>query len=88
MCFFCGFQCNFHVGRGTFQIDLFPQVLSPKSLFISLVFRTCYMLHPTLSSLFDHTKNIVNSENHEASRHGNLTCPPLLRPPLGQKKDI
>jgi len=71
------FQCNFNIGIESFQMDPFL-AFSHQNLHKL----TCisYVLHASLSSIFDHPKNIVNCENHEASHHENCTRPPLLRP--------
>ena len=51
-----------------------PQVSQPKSICELPVIHTCYMLRPTLSSLFD---KYLSSANLEASHRSNSTCPPL-----------
>jgi hypothetical protein len=60
------FQCNFHVGKKVTQMDTFLQVLHQTYMHL-LVNLTCYMLRPTLSSLFHKMKNILSCENHECS---------------------
>ena len=42
----------------------FPQVSLPKSILNRLVLGTCYVLHPTLSNIYDHEKIIVSNANH------------------------
>jgi len=71
------------VCRGAFHVDTFPKVFSPKSIKNSLVLRMYYMFHPALSSLFDHSKNIVIKANNEASYCSNSTRSPLPRPSQG-----
>ena len=58
----------------------FPTKISMQITFISST------LHASFSTLFDHWKVFVNSENHEASHHKNSTRPKLLRPSQSQEK--